>query len=188
MTVKIENTSNRDHEQLRKRLLDNTDQLIGGGSTVLEPRLRWDGQPILLADADLHPVLVSFEPEHSETALLNGLRGVEQLSKALPWINQVYDTLQQQQRSPRLVVVAGEFPPGTLAVLSACPDLILYRYRLLRVNDEVALWLERPDATPELAPAQEASQQENPSALPQQASNDMLPPLSEAENAYFQQL
>ena len=188
MTLTIETAKTPDREQLRRLLLDATEQLIGTGNNILEPRLPWDGQPMLLADADLHPVLVSFEPDHSEAALLNGLRGVEQLCNALPWINQVYATLQQQQRPPRLVVVAPEFPPGAVAVLRACPELSLYRYRLLSVNGEIALWLERLDPTPAALPAQEASPQQTTGALPQQASNDILPPLSEAENAYFQQL
>jgi hypothetical protein len=189
MTVKIENAKSGDREQLRNLLLDAADQLIGDGYTILESKLRWEGQPILLADADLHPVLVSFEPEYSEAALLNGLRGVEQLDSALIWINQVYETLQQQQRPPKLVVVAREFPPGAVAVLRACPDLSVYRYRLLDINGETALWLERLNPVADMVPVQDSpSRQDTATALPQQASNDILPPLSEAESAYFQQL
>jgi hypothetical protein len=188
MSVTIETSRAGDREQLRKLLLDNTDQLIGTGNSILEARLRWDGQPILLADAARRPVLLSFETEHSETALLNGLRGVEQLCKALAWANQVYAELQQQ-KTPRLVVVAEDFPPGSSAVLNGCPDLILYRYKLLSINSELSLWLERlrasgePQAIPEEASERGATKQ-----LPDAASNDVLPALSEAESAYFQQL
>jgi hypothetical protein len=188
MKLKIETAETPDREQLRSLLLDAADQIAGTGASILEPRLRWDGQPMLLADAQLRPVLVSFEPQDSEAALINGLRGVEQLRNALPWINQVYETLQQRQQAPRLVVVAREFPPGA-TVLGACPGLRLYRYQPLSVNGEVALCFEPLD----LPPAARATQESAPprpdtTALPQQASNDILPPLSEAESAYFQQL
>jgi hypothetical protein len=188
MTLKIESAKSTDREQLRGLLLEATEQLIGAGANVLESRLPWEGQPMLLADADLHPVLVSFEAEDSEAALLNGLRGVEQLCNALPWINQIYQTLQGQQQPPKLVVVAEEFPPGAGAVLRVCPDLTLYRYTLLSVNGELGLWLEHLTAAAAMAPAAEAPSQQDTAALPQQASNDILPPLSEAESAYFQQL
>ncbi len=185
MTPKIENAETRDHEQLRTLLIDAAQQLIGTGSSVLEPRLPWDGQPILLADATLHPVLISFDAEHSEPALLNGLRGVEQLSNALAWVNQVYDTLQQRQLAPKLVVVSKEFPPGAQATLGRCAELSLFRYRLLKVDGENAVWLENIRAAlgePRAAP-------ETPAELaPQGASDDILPPLSEAESAYFKQL
>ena len=188
MKLKIENAKTSDREQLRSLLLDAVEQLIGTGSHILEPQLPWDGHPILLADADLHPVLVSYEVEDSEAALFNGLRGVAQLCNALPWINQVYETLQYQQRSPKLVVVAPELPPGAVAVLGGCPALALYRYKLLSVNGEIALWLEQPNPAPAMVPPQVSPSQEQPAALPLQASNDSLPPLSEAESAYFQQL
>ena len=187
MKLKIETAETPDQEQLRSLLLDAADQIAGTGSSILEPRLRWDGNPMLLADAQLRPVLVSFEPEDSEAALINGLRGVEQLRNALPWINQIYETLQQRQQEPRLVVVAREFPPGA-TVLGACPGLRAYRYQALSVNGEVALCFEPLDLPPAARATQESAPRPDTTALPQQASNDILPPLSEAESAYFQQL
>jgi len=188
MKLKIETAQNCDREQLRKLLLEASEQLVGGGNHVLEARLRWEGQPILLADADLHPVLVSFDPDSSEAALVNGLQGVERLRSALPWINQVYDPLQQRQQSARLVVVAPEFPPGAEAVLHSCADLNLLRYRVLSVNGESGLWLERLSGVAAARSTPKAATQVDAERLPEQASNDILPALSEAENAYFQQL
>lgn len=188
MKLKIATAQGCDHEQLRNLLLAAAEQLVGAGSHILEPRLRWEGQPILLADADLRPVLVSFDPGSSETALLNGLHGVDHLRSALPWINQVYDTLQGQQQPARLVVVGPEFPPGAVAVLHGCAELNLFRYRTLSVNGETGLWLERLDAVAATEPARKPVQQVDVGALPQQASNDILPALSDAESAYFQQL
>ncbi len=188
MKLKIETAETPDREQLRSLLLDAADQIVGTGASILEPRLRWDGQPMLFADAQLRPVLVSFEPEHSEEALLNGLRGVEQLCNALPWINQVYEALQQRQQPPRLVVVAGEFPPAATALLGGCPSLSLYRYRPLSVNGEVALYFELLELPPAAPGAEESAPRQDAAALPKHASNDILPPLSEAESAYFQQL
>jgi hypothetical protein len=188
MKLKIESAETPDREQLRSLLIEATEQLSGAGTNILETRLRWDGQPMLLADANLHPVLVSFEPEHSEAALLNGLRGVEQLCNALPWINQVYESLQQKQQPPKLVVIAREFPPGASAVLRLCPGLSLYRYRLLSVNGEIALWLEHLDPPPAMLAGQESAPRQDAATLPQEASNDILPALTDAESAYFQQL
>lgn len=188
MKLKIETAQNCDREQLRDLLLGASEQLVGAGSQVLEPRLRWEGQPILLADAGLHPVLISFDPDSSETALLNGLSGVERLLSALPWINQVYEALQQQQRSARLVVVAPDFPPGASAVLHGCTELSLFRYRALSVNGESGVWLEQLNTVVHSSAAPQAAPQIDTDTLPPQASNDILPPLSDAESAYFQQL
>jgi len=188
MKLEIATAQGCGHEQLRKLLLEATEQLVGAGNHILEPRLRWGGQPILLADADLRPVLVSFDPDSSEAALLNGLHGVDHLRSALPWINQVYDTLQGQQQPARLVVVGPEFPPGAVAVLRGCAELNLFRYRTLSVNGESGLWLEHLDGVSATVPARKPVHQVDADTLPQQASNDILPALSEAESAYFQQL
>jgi hypothetical protein len=188
MTFKIQSGPTPDHEQLRALLLDAAEQLLGAGSSLLEPRLRFDGEPMLFADAALHPVLVSFDPDNSESALLNGLRAVEYLSNALPWINQVYEPLQQKQHPPRLVVVSGAFPPAASVTLCGCPGLTLFRYQLLRANEEDALWLLALAPADVTCPTQQLPTQQTGAPLPERASNDLLPELSEAENAYFQQL
>ncbi|HFD80207.1 MAG TPA: hypothetical protein ENK05_07450 [Gammaproteobacteria bacterium] len=193
MTLHIENTQLRDPERLRSLLLDAAENLGGKGSVVLEPRLPWEAQAMLLADADQQPVVVSFDAEQARMALLNGLQLLEQLSAALPWINQVHDALQQKQRPPRLVVVSEDFPPGAREVLASCPSLKLFRYRALQVNGETGLWLERmnpgreqitdtslPTAVDEAPPAAELA--------PEESGESALPPLSAEETAYFQQL
>jgi len=195
MKLRIEPAPTSDREQLRALLIDATEQLAGVDSKVLEPKLPWDGQPILVADTDLHPVLISFDHQQSQSALVNGLQGIEQLTAALPWVNQVYDVLQQRQAPPKLVVVSNEFPPGATAVLYDCPNLKIFRYQVLRVNGETGLWLEQLNDTRqtarEVTPQVTARQA---SAIPVKAverssrPDGKLPELSDEEAAYFQQL
>ncbi len=193
MKLRITAADPADHEELRALLLDAAEQVVGPGCRILEPKLRWDGHPILLADAGLHPVLISFDVTQGQAALLNGLKNVDQLSSTLAWVNQVYDALQQQQRPPKLVVVSREAPPGATAVLSACPHLALFRYRVLKVNGETGLWLE-PIAAENATPAAAQSPALKPAAskpyvVPAAPHEDgTLPELSDEESAYFQQL
>ena len=200
MKLCIETSESCDREELRTLLIDAAEQLLGTGSTLLEAKLPWDGHPVLFADADGHPVLISFDPEQSQSALLSGLQSSEQLSNALPWVNQVYEALRNQQLPVRLIVVSHGYPPGSQAILAGCPQLILYRYRTLSINGETGLWLERlgddlyentpvtdtlprsvPDSTPALAT-------HTPEESPQLATGSELPPLTDEESAFFQQL
>ena len=199
MKLCIETSESCDREELRTLLIDAAEQLLGTGSTLLEAKLPWDGHPVLFADADGHPVLISFDPEQSQSALLSGLQSSEQLSSALPWVNQVYEALRNQQLPVRLIVVSRGYPPGSQAILSGCPQLMLYRYRTLSINGETGLWLERlcdlsenapitetpPRSVPDSTPAPEAHPLDEP---PQLASSTELPPLTDEESAFFQQL
>ena len=118
MKLHIQTAEPCDREQLRTLLIDAADELAGQHHHLLEAKLPWDGHPILLADSQGHPVLVSFEPENSQAALVNGLVATEQLTAALPWINQIYASLGKQQRPLKLVIVSPEPPPGSKAILS----------------------------------------------------------------------
>jgi len=199
MKLCIETAESCDQEELRTLLIDAAEQLLGTGSTLLEAKLPWDGHPVLFADADGHPVLISFDPEQSQPALLNGLQTSEQLSNALPWVNQVYEALGNRQLSVRLIVVSRDYPPGSETILASCPQLAIYRYRTLSINGETGLWLERlgglsentpstdvkPRVVPDSAPEPATHTPEEP---PQLASGSELPPLTDEESAFFQQL
>ena len=187
MKLRITAADINDREELRALLIDAADELIGENNQVLEPKLPWDGHPILMADPDLRPVLISFDPEQSQAALLNGLKAVEQLTTALPWINQVYDALRKQQRSPRLVVVSKEPPPGG-TLLASGENLSLFTYKVLRVNGETGLWLERQDKAANLDSTPETASKPPTVVTAMSKDGESLPSLSEEENNYFQQL
>ena len=198
MKLCIETAETCDGEELRTLIIDAADQLLGTGSTLLEAKLPWDGNPVLLADAEGQPVLISFDPEHSQAALLNGLKTSEQLANALPWVNQVYEALGNRQLPVRLIVVSQSYPPGSETILSNCPQLALYRYRTLSINGETGLWLEQLDSLPASAPTASTPHQATPEAVPVAETTEPepaalttgneLPPLSEEETAFFQQL
>jgi hypothetical protein len=193
MKLQIWKTERSDREELRTLLIEAADQLAGDNSCLLEAKVPWDGYPILLADAQARPVLVSFDTENSMAALLNGLQATDQLATALPWVNQMYAPLQNRQAAPRLVVVTSETPPGSEAVLGGSPQLALFTCRVLLVNGDTGVLLERVDrgaaaavVAPVVVPAPEAV----PAArLPVvQPAEEDLPTLSKEERAYFQQL
>jgi len=198
MKLCIETSEPCDREELRTLLIDAAEQLLGSGSTLLEAKLPWDGNPILFVDADGHPVLISFDPEQSQSALLNGLQTSEQLSSALLWVNQVYEALENRQLPVRLIIVSRDYPPGSQAILSGCPQLALYRYRTLSINGETGIWLEQlnnpVEGAPMTGPAPRVVADDRPGATthpaePQQASSDIeLPSLSDEEASFFQQL
>lgn len=191
MKLHIHSSNSRDREELRTLLIDAATELLGEGHHILEPELPWDGHPILAADASGQPILISFEPENSQAALINGLAGVEQLSAALPWINQVYDSLNNQQLPPRLVIISSEAPPGTTAILAGCPQLSLYTYKILRINGDTGIWLERLtgaiSAVTEVG-ENSTTQRQVADTRPAVAKAVNLPELSDEENGYFQQL
>ncbi|MDT8386458.1 MAG: hypothetical protein RQ736_03015 [Thiogranum sp.] len=200
MKLSIHREARCSPEQLRVLLIDAAEQLAGRGARVLEAKLPWEGHPLLLVDAELHPVVVSFDSEHSEAALLNGLMAVEKLSSALAWVNQVYEALQHREQPPRLVVVSAQLPPGSSAILARCASLRLFQFKALRVNGETGLWLEPlgdqndaerpanaapvPGSVPE-APRAASISHVSPADQP---AEDTLPALSSEETAYFQQL
>lgn len=187
MKLRITAADINDREELRALLIDAAAELIGENNQILEPKLPWDGHPILMVDTDLHPVLISFDPEQSQAALLNGLKAAEQLTTALPWINQVYDALRNQQRSPRLVVVSQE-PPAGGALLSSSQNLSLFTYKVLRVNGETGLWLERQDKAVHGDTKPEITSKPPTVVTTVSQDGESLPSLSEEESNYFQQL
>ncbi len=189
MKLCVKTTDIVDADELRTLLIDAADELTEGESLLLEPKLPWDGYPILLADAQRRPVVISFDPLNSQAALLNGLQATEQVATALPWINQVYDALHKQLHPPRLVVISHDPPPGA-ALLAGCPDLKLFGYKVVRINQETGLLLEPvitgSDNTIDTAPEREppvAAENEAPRTGPV-----ALPTLSDEEKNYFRQL
>ena len=175
-----------DVEQLRCLLLDASEDLSGPGSRILESGMTGAGSPILILDADHHPVVVSFDLENGEKALIEGLRAIELINTAHPWLSQVYADLQEGQQPAKLIVVSRNPVPGSATILAACPGLRLYIFKLLRINDETALWLDCISADTALeagnGPAEDNSGN--------RSANDEngLPALSEEEAAYFMQL
>jgi len=196
MKLYIRSTPDCDQEELRTLLIDAATELAGPNNHLLEAKLPWDGCPILLADAEGYPILVSFDAENSQAALLNGLRAAEQLTAALPWVNQVYESLQQRQRTPKLVVISGEPPPAAKTILAGCPSLTLFTYRVLRINDDTGLWLEclnagkETETTGQLDGCDTAPRTINHEiqSLAQNKAAENSVSLSEEERAYFQQL
>jgi hypothetical protein len=194
MTLHIEALDHCDREILRALLIDAADQLAGPDSCLLEARLPWDGHPVLFADADRHPVLVSFDLENSQAALLNGLHASDQLATALPWVNQVYEALESRQKAPRLVVVTAGPPPGNQATLSGDGALRLFTCKVLGINGETGLLLEPLDrrtpragsATSRPAEPRLPASTAKTSPAPDPATDQTA--LSEREIAYFQQL
>jgi len=183
-------TGTIDTDELRTLLIDAADELTDGESRLLEARLPWDGHPILLADAQHRPVLISFDPLNSQAALLNGLQATEQVATALPWINQVYDALHKQLRPPRLVVISHDPPPGATALLAGCPDLKLFSYKVVRIDRETGLLLE-PVVTGSDTATNTAPEREPPVAAKNEAPRTgpvALPTLSAEEKNYFRQL
>lgn len=196
MKLKITGRKLNDPEELRSLLIDAKEELAGENCRILEPRLPWEGHPILMVDTALHPVVVSFDIKRGETALLNGLRNVEHLSGLLPWINQVNEPLQQRQQPAKLVVVSEAPVPGDVEILSANQYLSVFRCRVLEVNGDTGLWLEPCTRTtaPDAQHRTEESKVDDPAparpyvVAPGRPAEDPLPELSEEENAYFQQL
>ncbi|MFZ0470788.1 MAG: hypothetical protein WAL92_17825 [Thiogranum sp.] len=195
MKLRITSAPHCNREELRTLLIDAADELAGGNSCLLEAKLPWDGHPILLADAEGHPVLVSFDLADSQAALVSGLHATDQLAVALPWVNQVYAPLQQRQKAPRLVVVSSEPPPGSEAVLRtrSGAGLTMFSCRVLSVNGDMGILLEPLDGAPVARAAVTRLAHATQPAVPEVAppaprATESVPSLSDEERAYFQQL
>lgn len=189
MKLAIQRQTDIDPEGLRALLLDALDELAGPGHCLLEPMLAWEGHPLLLADADARPVLVSFDLRDSSAALLNGLQACDRLTAGLAWVNQVYPALKQREEAPRLIVVTAGAPPGAQCALAGCAGLELFSCEVLSVNDSQGVLLERRWGN---APQPRPTAAAIPSTLvpvSQDIVDDTrLPALNEQESAYFQQL
>jgi hypothetical protein len=199
MKLRIRRVAECGREELRTLLIDAAQELLGDNSCLLEAQLPWDGYPILFADAEKHPVLISFDLSNSQAALLGGLHCTDRLAAALPWLNQVYAALDQRQNPPRLIVVTDEPPPGSQAILrDSGQSLSLFTCTVLQVNGDTGILLEpvdapsigsgaqRPPATVEPVRAVSNNAQRQRQDAPD--NSDELPPLTEQERAYFQQL
>lgn len=189
MKLHIQKAERCDREVLRTLLIDAADQLAGEGSCLLELRLPWDGNLILLADTRARPILISFDPDNSQAALINGLQAADRLAIALPWANKVYAPLQNRQETLKLIVISDDAPPGSDAVLAGNPGLTLFTCKVLRVNDDLGVLLKRIDrpivrsdlaAVPTPEPAESTQ-----AGVP---VDETLPSLSPEERLYFRQL
>lgn len=175
-----------DVEQLRTLLIDASEHLSGPGCCVLDSAMSCDGNPILLQDADHHPVVVSFDLESGEKALIEGLRAIELLNTAQPWLSQVYADLQEVQQPAKLIVVSRKPLPGSATILAACSRLRLYIFSLLQINNETALWLDCISAD---TPAENENRPTEYTSRKRSMSDENgLPILSEEEATYFRQL
>jgi hypothetical protein len=128
-------------DRLRDLVLGALDTVLGP-TTVLARSAPLEGEPALVLDGQGEVVVVTIDAADGARALLSGLKALEGLAAAAPWLvtartlPELPDTASLD--GARLLVLAPTVPPG-LARLGTPERVAAAEIRAVRVGDEVGL-------------------------------------------------
>jgi hypothetical protein len=136
-------------DRLRDLVLGALDTLIGP-TTVLARSAPLEGEPALVLDGQGQVVVVTIDAADGARALLSGLKALEGLAAAAPWLVTARTLPELPETAAldlaRLLVLAPTAPPG-LARLGAPERVAAAEIRAVRVGDEVGLLIAPVAAT-----------------------------------------
>lgn len=126
-------------DRLRDLVLGALDGVLGS-TTILARSAPLEGEPALVLDAQGDLVVVTFDSADGARALLAGLKALEGLAAAAPWMVRTLPDWPEGAAPDRarLLVLAPTAPPG-LARLGAPERVSAAEIRAVRVGDEVGL-------------------------------------------------
>jgi len=128
-------------DRLRDLVLGALDTVLGP-TTVVARSAPLEGEPALVLDGSGEVVVVAFDATDGARALLSGLKALEGLAAAAPWLINARTLPDLPEAASldaaRLLVLAPTAPPG-LARLGAPDRVSAAEIRAVRVGDEVGL-------------------------------------------------
>jgi hypothetical protein len=126
-------------DRLRDLVLGSLESLLGS-TTVLARSAPLEGEPALVLDGQGELVVVTFDATDGSRALLAGLKALEGLTAAAPWMVRTLPDWPESAApdAARLLVLAPAAPPG-LARLGAPERVAAAEVRAVRVGEEVGL-------------------------------------------------
>lgn len=134
-------------DRLRDLVLGGLETVLGS-TTVLARSTPLEGEPALVLDGQGDLVVVTIDASDGARALLAGLKALEGLAAAAPWMARTLpewpDTAFPD--AARLLVLAPSAPPG-LARLGSPERVAAAEIRAVRMGDEVGLLISPVAAT-----------------------------------------
>lgn len=125
--------------ELRDMALEALDAVLGP-TTVLARSAPLEGEPALVLDGQGAVVVVTIDGTDGARALMAGLKALDGLAAAAPWMARTLPDLPEgtSLANARLLVLAPTAPPG-LARLGAPTQVAAAEIRAVRVGEEVGL-------------------------------------------------
>ncbi len=163
MTLHIRPEPTPSKPVLRDLIIASIDSFLGQ-SSVLDAELSCSGCPILALDAERRLMLISFDPEDGIQALLSGLAAWHETRAGSPWLRRLYPELRQADTflPPRLVVLMPTLPPGITLLATGEDSLQIFRFRVLAVDGQTALFVEPATELPVATTVGDAPQLSRP--------------------------
>jgi len=133
---------------LRALVLESLDAVLGR-TAVLDEALPLEGAPALVLDGEGRATVVSFDREDAGRAVLAGLKALEALAGAGPWLAGSYPVLAEPALLAGLGLLAlgPALPPG-LGRVGTPPRLTVGAFRCVRVGEETGLLIDLVAPTP----------------------------------------
>lgn len=112
-----------------------------GVKRVLVPALPLEGEPLLAADAEGMPVVVSLDTKDGRAALLSGVAAVEALTERAAWLARMCPHIpaDMPMEALRVLVLAPRMGDGVALLAEGHPRVSLATVSALRVNGELVL-------------------------------------------------
>lgn len=176
MSLLIQPVAEIDPRDLRTLVLDNLGTLLGDGSKPVDSLPDADECCLTATDPDGDPLLLSFDAQDPQRALLDGLCRMDLLD------SDVATLFVHDYRPPaRLLVLAPEPPPGMSLFDGRCA-IGWQRLQVVSVNGELGILLDTQAEEAATLPA-------NVETIPfESRSDDEEATLNEAEEEHFNQL
>lgn len=151
MNINIEIASQIPDQDLHDLILQNFGKIIGAGHELIAPQLPFDGNHILALDKEQKSVIITYDKYDGGNALLSGIATLEKLAASRELIYHLYPRLTE--RSPgnddllsiekiKLVILAPQAVPGIEYLASHLPNVAVFNFQVLKVNDETGLLIE----------------------------------------------
>ena len=138
MTLQIRTITDVSSEELYTIIVDSLDALVGEGCELWGTVARVGEHCIVAVDSAQELTLIGFHPSEPWRALMAGLSSMDQLN------NELAALLIRDYRKPeKLIVLCPAEPPGA-ETLAQCARVSLRTFKVIEVNGERGLFLEKP--------------------------------------------
>ena len=134
------------HEPLPSRevlrlLISQSLQTIADKPMLLDVDMPCAGNPLIAVDSNKAPIVISFDQDEPEKALVMGLAARDDITSNRALIHRLYPVLTEDSilNNLHLVIMSPGTPPGITGLARSDSLLSAYTIRALRVNNELGL-------------------------------------------------
>ena len=134
------------HEPLPSRevlrlLISQSLQTIADKPMLLDADMPCAGNPLIVVDSNKAPIVISFDQNEPEKALIMGLAARDDITSNRALINRLYPVLTEDSilNNLHLVIMSPGAPPGITGLVKSDSRLSACILRAVRVNNELGL-------------------------------------------------